>query len=222
MPLDGCIAAFYDTANAAVDPDDGTKMVNTSENVAFLRGTTNLSIEHYPLVNATDQLNVKIWNTQQAHYKLKLNTEEFTMVGVEAWLQDLYTGTSQQLNLDGSVQEYEFDVDPTVSASSGTRFRIVFTNTALAVDTPTQGQLSIYPNPVTGGKVTVSLPTGNFEGCSYQLINVLGQVVRQDDINNSNSSQVLIPLTGLPNSWYALHIIKENSVMYQGKLIIKN
>jgi hypothetical protein len=47
-------------------------------------------------------------------------------------------------------------------------------------------------------------------------------VVRQDDINNSNSSQVLIPLTGLPNSWYALRIIKENSVMYQGKLIIKN
>jgi hypothetical protein len=26
----------------------------------------------------------------------------------------------------------------------------------------------------------------------------------------------------LPNSWYALRIIKENSVMYQGKLIIKN
>ncbi len=222
MPLDGCIAAFYDAANAAVDVADGTKMVNTYENIAFVRGTTNLSIEHYPLVNATDQLNVKIWNTQQAHYKLKLNTEEFTMVGVEAWLQDLYTGTSQSLNLDGSVQDYEFDVDPTVSASSGNRFRIVFTNTALAVDTPTQGQLSIYPNPATGGKVTVSLPTGTFEGCSYELINVLGQVVRQDEITNSNSSQVLIPLTGLPNSWYALRIMKDKNVMYQGKLIIKN
>ena len=222
MPLDGAIAALYNNANAAVDVADGTKMVNTSENIAFVRGTTNLSIEHYPIVNATDQLNVKIWNTQQAHYKLKLNTEEFTMVGVEAWLQDLYTGTTQPLNLDGSAQDYEFDVDPTVSASSGNRFRIVFTNTALAVDTPTQGQLSIYPNPATGGKVTVSLPTGNFEGCSYELINVLGQVVQQDQITNSNSSQVSIPITGLPNSWYALRIIKENSVMYQGKLIIKN
>jgi hypothetical protein len=174
------------------------------------------------LVTAQDILSLKIWNTQQARYKLKLNTEEFTMVGVEAWLQDLYTGTSQQLNLDGSVQEYEFDVDPTVSASSGTRFRIVFTNTALAVDTPTQGQLSIYPNPVTGGKVTVSLPSGTFEGCSYQLINVLGQVVRQDQIENTTGSQVSISTAGLPNSWYALRIIKENSVMYQGKLIIKN
>jgi len=124
--------------------------------------------------------------------------------------------------LDGSVQEYEFDVDPTVSASSGTRFRIVFTNTALAVDTPTQGQLSIYPNPATGGKVTVSLPSGTFEGCSYQLINVLGQVVRQDQIENTTGSQVSISTAGLPNSWYALRIIKENSVMYQGKLIIKN
>jgi hypothetical protein len=120
------------------------------------------------------------------------------------------------------VQDYEFDVDPTVSASSGNRFRIVFTNTALAVTNPEQGQLSIYPNPVTGSKVTVSLPTGTFEGCSYELINVLGQVVRQDKITNNTSSQVLIPLTGLPNSWYALRIIKENSVMYQGKLIIKN
>jgi hypothetical protein len=165
---------------------------------------------------------LKVWNTQQAHYKLKLNTEEFTMVGVEAWLQDLYTGTSQQLNLDGSVQDYEFDVDPTVSASSGNRFRIVFTNTALAVDTPTQGQLSIYPNPATGGKVTVSLPSGNFEGCSYQLINVLGQVVREDQTENTNGSQVSISTVGLPNSWYALRIIKENSVVYQGKLIIKN
>jgi hypothetical protein len=98
----------------------------------------------------------------------------------------------------------------------------VFTNTALAVTNPEQGQLSIYPNPATGGKVTVSLPTGNFEGCSYELINVLGQVVRQDQIANSNSSQVLIPLTGLPNSWYALRIRKENKVVYQGKLIINN
>ena len=222
MPLDGAIAAFYDSANASVDPTDGTKMVNSSENIALVRGTTNLSIEHYPLVNATDQLNVKIWNTQQAHYKLKLNTEEFTMVGVEAYLQDLYTGTTQPLNLDGSVQDYEFDVDPTVSASSGNRFRIVFTNTALAVTNPEQGQLSIYPNPATGGKVTVSLPTGNFEGCSYELINVLGQVVRQDEIVNANSSQVTIPLTGLPNSWYALRIRKDNKVVYQGKLIINN
>jgi hypothetical protein len=222
MPLDGAIAAFYDAANPAVDPADGTKMVNTSENLAFVRGTTNLSIEHYPLVNATDQLNVKIWNTQQAHYKLKLNTEEFTMVGVEAYLQDLYTGTTQPLNLDGSVQEYEFDVDPAVSASSGNRFRIVFTNIGLAVTDPEQGQLSIYPNPATGGKVTVSLPTGTFEGCSYELINVLGQVVRQDQIANGNSSQVLIPLTGLPTSWYALRIRKDNKVVYQGKLIINN
>ncbi len=222
MPLDGCIAAFYEGANAAADDADGKKMINTGENIGFVRNAINLSSEHYPLVTSQDILYLKVWNTQQAHYKLKLNTEEFTMVGVEAWLQDLYTGTSQPLNLDGSMQDYEFDVDPTVSASSGNRFRIVFTNTALAVTNPEQGQLSIYPNPVTGGKVTVSLPTGNFEGCSYELINVLGQVVRQDEIANANSSQVSIPLTGLPNSWYALRIRKDNKVVYQGKLIIQN
>ena len=222
MPLDGCIAGFYEGANAAADDADGKKMINTGENIGFVRNAVNLSSEHYPLVTNQDILNLKIWNTQQAHYKLKLNTEEFTMVGVEAWLQDLYTGTSQPLNLDGSAQDYEFDVDPTVSASSGNRFRIVFTNTALAVTNPEQGQLSIYPNPATGGKVTVSLPTGTFEGCSYELINVLGQVVRQDEIVNANSSQISIPLTGLPNSWYALRILKDTSVLFQGKLIIKN
>lgn len=222
MPLDGCIAGFYEGANAEADEADGKKMINTGENIGFLRNAVNLSSEHYPLVTTQDIMYLKVWNTQQAHYKLKLNTEEFTMVGVEAYLQDLYTGTSQQLNLDGSVQDYEFDVDPTVSASSGNRFRIVFTNTALAVTHPEQGQLSIYPNPATGGKVTVSLPTGSFEGCSYELINVLGQVVREDQLENGTSSQVSIPITGLPNSWYALRIIKENSVVYQGKLIIKN
>ncbi|MEN9323469.1 MAG: hypothetical protein RL699_1249 [Bacteroidota bacterium] len=222
MPLDGCIAGFYEGANAAADEADGKKMINTGENIGFVRNAVNLSSEHYPLVTAQDILYLKVWNTQQAHYKLKLNTEEFTMTGVEAWLQDLYTGTSQQLNLDGSAQDYEFDVDPTVSASSGNRFRIVFTNTALAVTNPEQGQLSIYPNPVTGGKVTVSLPTGNFEGCSYELINVLGQVVRQDIIEKGTTSQVSIPITGLPNSWYALRIRKDNKVVYQGKLIINN
>jgi autotransporter-associated beta strand protein len=222
MPLDGCIAGFYEGANAAADDADGKKMINSGENIGFVRNAVNLSSEHYPLVTNQDILNLKIWNTQQARYKLKLNTEEFTMTGVEAYLQDLYTGTSQPLNLDGSVQEYEFDVDPTVSASSGNRFRIVFTNIGLSVSDPEQGQLSIYPNPATGGKVTVSLPTGNFEGCSYELINVLGQVVRQDQIANSNSSQILIPLSGLPNSWYALRIRKDNKVVYQGKLIINN
>ncbi len=222
MPLDGCIAAFYEGANPAADDADGKKMINSGENIGFVRNAVNLSSEHYPLVTNQDILNLKIWNTQQARYKLKLNTEEYTMTGVEAYLQDLYTGTTQQLNLDGSVQDYEFDVDPTVSASSGNRFRIVFTNIGLAVTDPEQGQLSIYPNPATGGKVTVSLPTGTFEGCSYELINVLGQVVRQDEIANSNSSQVLIPLTGLPTSWYALRIRKDNKVVYQGKLIINN
>jgi hypothetical protein len=222
MPLDGCIAAFYEGANAAADDADGKKMINSGENISFVRNAVNLSSEHYPLVTNQDILNLKIWNTQQAHYKLKLNTEEFTMVGVEAYLQDLYTGTTQPLNLDGSVQEYEFDVDPAVSASSGNRFRIVFTNIGLAVTDPEQGQLSIYPNPVTGGKVTVSLPTGTFEGCSYELINVLGQVVRQDQIANGNSSQVLISVTGLPTAWYALRIRKDNKVVYQGKLIINN
>lgn len=222
MPLDGCIAAFYEGANAAADDADGKKMINSGENIGFVRNAVNLSSEHYPLVTNQDILNLKIWNTQQARYKLKLNTEEFTMTGVEAYLQDLYTGTTQPLNLDGSVQEYEFDVDPTVSASSGNRFRIVFTNIGLAVTDPEQGQLSIYPNPVTGGKVTVSLPTGTFEGCSYELINVLGQVVRQDQIANGNSSQVLISVTGLPTAWYALRIRKDNKVVYQGKLIINN
>ncbi|MFY8213176.1 MAG: beta strand repeat-containing protein, partial [Flavobacterium sp.] len=85
MPVDGCIAAFYEGANAAADDADGKKMINSGENIGFVRNTVNLSSEHYPLVTNQDILNLKIWNTQQARYKLKLNTEEFTMVGVEAY-----------------------------------------------------------------------------------------------------------------------------------------
>lgn len=217
LPVDGAIAAMYQSANPEVDVNDGRKFVNSFENIAFRKNNTSLSSEHILPPVAQDTLYFRVWNTTPNTYKLHLNTESFTTTGLIATLQDLYTNTNTVLNLDGSVNEYLFDVTTNV-ASANDRFRIVFsTDENLEISPNTKSPFVVAPNPVTNQLVTIYSQDDQFKNLKYMLVNALGQVVSKGNVNANKTINVANIAAGV----YIMKLQTENNAVYTSKLIIK-
>jgi hypothetical protein len=220
-PLDGAIAGFYDTANNLVDNNDGKKFANGGENIAFVRNNVTLSSEHFSNPQPLDEMYIRVWNTSVNNYKLRINTESFTVPNIEATLIDLFTGVQTPIILDGTVQEYPFAVT-LATASTGDRFKVVFSTSTLATTSIDSKSISVYPNPATNGTVNVQLPEGDYTNYRYELVNVLGQKVMSDAIETLSGNQFSINTKGLANNWYALRILNAGKAVYQTKVIIAN
>ncbi|WP_339889506.1 GEVED domain-containing protein [uncultured Flavobacterium sp.] len=220
-PLDGAIAGFYPTANNLVDENDGKKFANGSENIAFVRNNTTLSSEHFLEPQPLDELYMRVWNTSVNNYKLRINTELFTVPNIEAKLIDLFTGVQTPLVLDGTIQEYPFAVT-SATASTGDRFKVVFSASPLATTAFDTKAIKVYPNPVTNGIVNVQLPEGDYTNYSYELVNVLGQKVLSNTIEVLSGSQFSFNTRGLANTWYVLQLLNNGKPVYQTKVIIAN
>ena len=217
LPLDGAIAVMYPSANPEVDVNDGVKFANSSENIAFRRSNTSLSSEHHLPLVANDVLYIKVWNTTPNMYKLRLNTESFDATNLDAKLQDLYTNVDTVLNLEGSINEYLFNVTSDV-ASTNDRFRIVFqAKGALSTNESNKNPFIIAPNPVTNQIVTVYFKDNQFQKLKYTLVNALGQLIAQGNVNADNTINVANVATGM----YVLQLQTENNEIYTSKLIIK-
>ncbi len=150
--LDGAVAVFHADGRAGLDPLDGSKLMNSSENLYFRRESRNLTFEHRPVPGANDTLHLRMGNMQAMHYRLMAQASDFTGVdGLTAELTDRYTGRSVPLSLKGDTY-FPFTVTPD-SMSTGERFLVVFSKVAapvvVAPDLPTPtNRLSVYPNPV--------------------------------------------------------------------------
>ncbi|MDP1802183.1 MAG: T9SS type A sorting domain-containing protein [Bacteroidota bacterium] len=78
-------------------------------------------------------------------------------------------------------------------------------------------ELSIYPNPVND--ILTIVNDGNFGFTDGQIINNVGQVVEEFNLNfNNKESQ--IALTGLPNGVYSLNLKTIENVIVNKRLII--
>jgi hypothetical protein len=220
-PLDGAVAGFYDTANNLVDDSDGKKFYNGGENIAFVRNNITMSSEHFSTPQPLDEMYMRVWNTSVNNYKLRINTESFTVLNIEATLVDLFTGVQTPIVLDGTVQEYPFAVT-SAALSTGDRFKVVFSASILATETIDSSAIKVYPNPATNGTIHVQLPDGDYANYSFELVNVLGQKVLSNTIEVLSGNQFSFNTKGLANNWYALRILNAGKAVYQTKVIIAN
>ncbi len=201
---------------------DANKMVNSSENIAFVKnGTLYASEHHLPLV-ANDVLNIRVWKTTAgATYKLKLNTEEFTSSNLEATLEDLFTNSRTPLALDGTAVEYPFTVT-TDALSTGDRFRIVFQSSLLGTTLPTASGFSIIPNPVTGDSFQVNLGTLATGAYSYSICNAIGQEVAKGTINNTvQNTNYEVKMSNSATGIYIMKIKGSDNSVFTAKIIKK-
>ena len=146
-------------------------------------------------------------------------TEQFSNVGLNATLEDLFTNISLPIALDGTIAEYQFTTtsDP---LSSGNRFRIVF-ETVLSNNFSIKSSISVLPNPFNGSNININFegkPEGNY---NYSISNVVGQVLDKGTIKyiGDTSLYALEIKNALPNGVYILNLTDDQKKEYSVKLM---
>ena len=203
---DGAVAFFYPNGNPEVDRMDGSKLMNSSENVFFTRKGKNLTFEHRPTISSKDTLFVRVSNMQQATYRLAVEGSNLTVSSGNALLIDTYNKKETPLKLSGT-EGYDFSVTPD-SASIGDRFMVVFSKAAapvvVAPDVPVSTKsLTLYPNPVRG-KLQVAVNLSEVGLYSVQVYNAAGGEVWQRSGIASGTKTVEINTSGMVNGLYHL------------------
>jgi hypothetical protein len=122
--LDGAVAFFYEGANPDIDQMDGSKLLNSTDNLLMRRKGSSLVFEHRPPVTTRDTLFLRLANLPDAVSGLVLEPTNFSDMWLEAKLVDNFTGKEMPLKLNGK-NRYDFSVNANTPASSGDRFMVV-------------------------------------------------------------------------------------------------
>jgi hypothetical protein len=220
--VDGVGAGFSKRFSSAVDKDDATKLWNFDENIALMREGKAFAIEMRQQVAGTDTLFYDL-NLKQKHYTLKIFAADLAPnSSPKAWLVDKYLNKKIAVNLlDTTVYKFEPNSD---SNSYHNRFILIFRNikanvtgeentTANMASIKAEGNVVLYPNPVSTNKVTMqfaNMDKGNYELTVYSP---KGQKLASRKLeHNGGSNNYALPLDA---SWaagmYRISIIHEDS-----------
>jgi hypothetical protein len=121
--IDGAVAFFEEGGNPAVDAMDGSKLMNTADNLFFRRGNSNLVFEHRARVSTVDTVFIRMNNTAKLPSRLIIDGSGFSDMWLEAFLIDDQGGKPVPLKLNG-VNAYDFILDAG-AGSNVDRFMIV-------------------------------------------------------------------------------------------------
>ncbi|MEN9570960.1 MAG: hypothetical protein RL172_2191 [Bacteroidota bacterium] len=128
--LDGNDVVFANQYANEVNNNDALKMNNPGENFALVRSAKNLAVEARLPVTDKDTLYFTMWNVKQQAYTLQFDVQNMAVPGLEATLQDAYTGNTVPLSLDNTTQ-YSFTVTGDAASASRNRFKVLFQKQSL-------------------------------------------------------------------------------------------
>lgn len=185
-PSDGAVVLFNATSANEVDANDCSKMTNLDENLAFNTNGNLLSIEHRAVPTAADEIQLAI--TQYRAKEYTLVAESSTIDGLTPYLVDQYTKTATAIPAAGSIN-YNFTVDPSnANSSAANRFKIIFQDTT-SVTEFTENEVKVYPNPSTGGMVSISLPFIQQES-KVSVLNFAGETIYSTTIAAGDNAAI--------------------------------
>jgi hypothetical protein len=218
-PFDAAMTLFHSTTSNALDAFDAVKMFNPSNNITIQKSGVSLMAEHRTLDDVQDPIQLRVKDTEMGgNYKLTIQTEDFSNLGLSARLVDLVTNTSVPISLKGAVSEYSFV--PSATQNTVDRFSIVF-DKLLSTNEKNSNDIYVYPNPFTGSSFQIhfeNIPIGLYK---YDIINTLGQVVDHGNINLNTTNSTLTTNNTLQSGIYVLRLVDENNNKYSVKLLIK-
>lgn len=131
--VDGCVAIFDENETNDINDEDARKLSNSTENISILRSGLNFSIESKSLPQATDTIQLRLWQlANNTSYTFTVNTSRFTTDKL-AYLIDAFTNTERLLKANDTTN-VTFTALTANTATFANRFRIVFrSNTALSL-----------------------------------------------------------------------------------------
>ncbi|QNH62728.1 T9SS type A sorting domain-containing protein [Hymenobacter sediminicola] len=210
----GLSDTFYAYAETGATPGadaayDAVKLPNTSRlNVTSQAATGEfLAIDGRPSFAATTTLPLTVAVPAAGNYTLTAAALRNLPTGLDAYLTDVATGQITNLSQQPA---YVFGVSVVEAATPLTgRFILHFATrgTLATASALTSAQVAIYPNPAHGAfQVNIPAVSGVKLG-QIELLNNLGQVVRQQAVViSTNGASFSIETTGLAPGVYTLHL----------------
>ncbi len=206
--MDASVVVFDSHFSNEVRAEDAKKMTNNGENLSFLNGGQLLSIEGRQPAKAGDVLPLSLEKMTTNTYALQIDASAFQANGLTANLVDAYTNTTTTLK--AGENQISFQVDAAKAATYTNRFTIVFKAATMAdnaILVPTK--LNIYPNPLVGKTLAVSI--GNEVAVGkyvVSLYNSLGQKVQESIIRHSgaNAAQTITTSSKLAAGIYNISV----------------
>ncbi len=213
---DGLIVKFGNNYDNAIDGYDALKLSNLDETFSTKNNTSLLGIESRLLPVTSDIIPLNISQYRFTNYTMVANGTN--MSGLPAYLHDQLLQTYTEIPQSGSVN-YSYVLDTNNAATSASdRFRIVFENPTLSIESNATLVFTMYPNPSKQGVFDVVMNDAT-EDTKLVIYNTIGQEVyatnlTQATINHINPNKVFA------NGVYYVKI-KKDAVTTIKKLIIR-
>jgi|GEM_PF-1588309 len=123
--LDGSMHIFNSAYSNNIDGGDGRKMINSGVNLGIYTNKKLLSVERKQPITEADTIFYNMTGVTNGSYKFQFIAKNLAAPGLEAWLEDAFTGTRTPVNLEGTT-DVSFDVTGVAASKASNRFRMVF------------------------------------------------------------------------------------------------
>jgi hypothetical protein len=208
---DGATAVYDNSYSKGLDINDAVEINNWDENIAIASNKQHLALESRPVIEKIDELPLFMNNMKQRKYEFDFVPTNFTNKNLSAELVDNYLGTKTLLSVKDPVT-VSFDVTSDPKSSVSDRFKIVFNDITKPVATDTKPLVNVYPNPMTGGKLSIALNGLDAGLYNVLLYNSTGQVVLKTQlIHGAGNETKTISVTNIGAGNYRLFVEGENA-----------
>lgn len=214
---------FHNTESSdSKDAKDSRKMINPSTDFyALSKEGTKLSIDARPLANSTE-IALGIRTEETGNYTI-LADELAIPENLVAYLHDSYTGTVTELSMGSS---YEFTTTKEASSQGENRFKLTFAAARIPIAAVTEqpvqkAQLSIYPNPVRGSNLNLSIDGLTKGEYSVRITSIEGKTISTSVLNHQGGrslERVQLPAY-LPAGLYNIELTNAEGFRSSMKLV---
>jgi hypothetical protein len=177
--IDQALVQFTDAASNGYDDYDAQSLSSGLLNVYTVASNKNLVINGLKPVASGLRipLVVKSKTTGRKRFTVVENSVSFGKL----YIKDKYTGATTVID---ATTVYDFDITSDTNSSSTSRFTIVTSSgvvtdlhTEINTNAPSNSRMGVYPNPYTGGEVTISIGSKDFDLVDLEIMNVDGTVI---------------------------------------------
>jgi hypothetical protein len=184
---DGLIVKFGDNYDNAIDGYDAIKLSNLDETFSTKNNTSLLSIESRLLPLTSDIIPLNIAQYRFTNYTMVANGTNIS--GLPAYLHDQLLQTYTEIPQSGSVN-YSYVLNASDAATSASdRFRIVFQNPYLNLESNNVFAFTITPNPSKQGIFDVVMNAAT-EDTKLVIYNTIGQEVYATNLTRANINHI--------------------------------
>ena len=185
--LDAVMNEFDEAYSNEPDEFDMLKLSNTGESIGLPIRRQVFVVERRKSPEWNDSIPFGLENLKRQEYELEFNAVRMLRPGMKAYLADRFLQQKTPVNING-LTRIRFTVNELPESAAADRFMLVFQkagnrNWQLEKNIG----IAVYPNPVTGNRVMLSLndlPAGNYK---LRLLDGFSQVLLEQPVRVSNN-----------------------------------